>query len=129
MNKPKFSPPAIGGSSLLVIFALLTLCIFTLLSLSTVLSEKRLSDAAAQSVQDYYAADLLAEETFAKLRNGEISTETNPYRCTVPISEHQYLLAEFEKTEEQWHILHWQVIAESPEIITDSLPVWKGTMP
>ena len=75
MNKPKFSPPIIGGSSLLVIFALLTLCIFTLLSLSTVLSEKRLSDAAAQSVQDYYAADLLAEETFAKLRNGEISTD------------------------------------------------------
>ena len=72
-NSQKFSPPAIGGSSLLAIFALLTLCIFTLLSLSTVLAEKRLSEAAADGTVRYYAADLQAEETLAKLRSGEIT--------------------------------------------------------
>jgi len=129
MNKTKFSPPAIGGSSLLAIFAIVTLCIFTLLSISTVVSEQRLSEAAADSVIRYYAADLQAEETFARLRSGEIIPETDIYRCTFPIREHQYLFAEFEKVEGQWQILHWQVIAEAPGITTDPLPVWTGESP
>ena len=124
----KFSPPAIGGSSLLAIFALLTLCIFTLLSLSTVLAEKRLSEAAADSAVRYYAADLQAEETLAKLRAGEIAADTH-YQTSFPISQHQYLFVEFEKTEGQWQILRWQTVAEAPAITTDPLPVWDGNLP
>ena len=124
----KFSPPAIGGSSLLAIFALLTLCIFTLLSLSTVLAEKRLSEAAADSAVRYYAADLQAEETLARLRSGEITADTR-YQASFPISQHQYLFTEFENIDGDWQILRWQVIAEAPEITTDPLPVWDGNLP
>ena len=66
-----FSPAAVGGSSLLVIFAVLCLTVFALLSLSSVQAERRLADAATQSVVDYYQADLRAEEIFARLRDGE----------------------------------------------------------
>lgn len=129
----KFSPPAVGGSSLLAIFAVLTLCVFALLSLSTVLAEKRLSDAAADSVERYYAADLQAEEILARLKNGEIpeevTEENGTYRCTFSISQNQHLIAEFKNTHGEWQILRWQVIARSPELKDDSLPVWEGKKP
>ena len=43
-------PPAVGGSSLLVIFAVLCLTVFALLGLATVQANSRLSDASAQTV-------------------------------------------------------------------------------
>ncbi|MEG0780884.1 MAG: hypothetical protein RR426_09800, partial [Oscillospiraceae bacterium] len=72
MRKSEFSPPAVGGSSLLVIFAVLCLTVFSLLALSTVEANGRLSLAMAQSVEDYYAADCAAEEILSRLRAGEV---------------------------------------------------------
>ena len=54
--------PAIGGSSLLVIFTVLCLTIFALLGLETVRASCRLTDSAAQSVSSYYIADAQAQE-------------------------------------------------------------------
>ena len=69
------SLPPIGGSALLVSFAVLCLTVLALLSLSTVLAERRLSDAAAEAAVAYYEADLQAETVFAKLRAGETVPE------------------------------------------------------
>lgn len=41
-KKQRFSPPAIGGTSLLVVFAVLCLTVFALLSLTTVQADVRL---------------------------------------------------------------------------------------
>lgn len=129
-KQTRFSPPAVGGSSLLVIFAVLTLSVFALLSLSTAQAEKRLSDAAAQSVTAYYGADCQAEEVFARLRNGEtvegVTQDDNIYRYRCYISENQYLAVELKEADGIWQILRWQSIA-SPEPIKEStLPVWDG---
>ena len=70
-KKEGMAPPALGGSSLLVAFAVLALTVFALLSLSTVQADVRLADASAQAVTDYYAADCQAQEILARLRNGE----------------------------------------------------------
>ena len=43
-----FAPPALGGASLLVIFAVLALTVFALLSLSTVRADVRLGDATTR---------------------------------------------------------------------------------
>ena len=61
-DKGSFAPPALGGISLLVVFAVLCLTVFALLSLSTVRADERLSDASAQAVKNYYAADCKAQE-------------------------------------------------------------------
>lgn len=131
-KRTRFSPPAIGGSSLLAIFAIVTLCVFALLSLSTVLAEKRLSNAAARSVENYYAADLQAEEILAQLKNGEIPEEVTGengiFRCVIPISDSQSLVAEFTDSD-GWQILRWQTIARSPDMSDDNLPVWNGNAP
>ena len=56
-EKRRFLPAAVGGSSLLVIFAVLCLTVFALLALSTVQADGRLSQKTAQAVAEYYDAD------------------------------------------------------------------------
>ena len=125
----QISAPAVGGSSLLVIFAVLCLTVFALLSLSTVLAEKRLSDAAARGVTAYYAADLEAERIFAGIRSGKpiagVQQRGNVYSYACAISEKQVLMVEIEKTESGWKVLRWQnvPITEENEAV---LPVWNG---
>ena len=123
------SAPAIGASALLVIFAVLCLTVFALLSLSTVLAEKRMADASAQAVCDYYEADLQAERIFALLRSGEIpagvETEGSIYCYSCPVTENQILNVELKKEDEAWEIILWQVEAHS-EPVSDTLIVWDG---
>ena len=68
----RVSVPIVGGSSLLVIFAVLCLTVFALLGLSTMQAGTRLSQTTMQAVSAYYQADCQAEEVFARLRSGEL---------------------------------------------------------
>lgn len=123
------SVPAIGGSSLLVIFAVLCLTVFAMLSLSTVQAEKRMADASAAAATAYYEADLEAERIFARLRTGEtvsgVLENGGIYSYSCMISENQILEVELQKEENTWTVLRWQVIARS-EPISETLPVWDG---
>ena len=65
MSKKRKGITLTGGSSLLVIFAVLCLTVFALLTLSTVKADLRLADAAVHSVMEYYSADCAAEEILA----------------------------------------------------------------
>lgn len=110
-----FSPPMVGGSSLLVIFGVLCLIIFTLLALGTVRADSRLSDASAQSVQAYYEADLQAQTIFAQLRAGQLPEGVTRqdtvycYRC--PISDTQELVVELENRDGTWSVLRYQSVS------------------
>ena len=55
-KKQRLSVPVVGGSSLLVIFAVLCMTVFALLSLSTVLADGRLNQASVEAVSAYYTA-------------------------------------------------------------------------
>ena len=78
-----FAPPALGGSSLLVVFAVLALTVFALLSLSTVRADVRLGDATEKMVSGYYAADVKAQEILAKLRTGAPLPEDVEFETTI----------------------------------------------
>lgn len=137
------TPPALGGSSLLVAFAVLALTVFALLSLSTVQADVRLADASAQAVSDYYAADCEAQEILARLRNGEavegVFNDLDPgmpytpyysvYRYTVPISDTQELQVEagLGGSAPKWyHILRWQAVPTVEWEPDDTLDLWDG---
>ena len=128
-RREKIAAPAVGGSSLLVAFAVLCLTVFALLALTTARAEKRLSDQAAQAVADYYRADLEAERIFARLRAGEsvpgVQEEQGIYRYHCPVSRNQTLWVELGRSGDCWRVIRWQTTASSEEI-NQNLPVWDG---
>ena len=130
-KKQRLSVPVVGGSSLLVIFAVLCMTVFALLSMSTVLADGRLNQASVEAVSAYYTADTQAEEIFAKLRQGELPeevTETNGiYTYSCPISENQALQVELQKTAEGWKVLRWQAVVAA-EWEEDTLNLWDGEL-
>ena len=64
--------PSVGSCALMVMFSVLCLVVFSLLSLQTALAQQRLSQANAQSVAQWHRADLESQEIFARLRQGEL---------------------------------------------------------
>ena len=120
--------PVIGGSSLLIIFAVLCLTVFALLGLSTVHANKRLSDISIQAVSDYYKADTEAEQILAQLRMGEIpegvSSDGNVFYYTCPISDTQQLQVVVQSGD--WRILRWQSISTETWQADESLNLWNG---
>ena len=142
-KKEAFSPPALGGSSLLVAFAVLALTVFALLSLSTVRADVRLGDAAAAAVKGDYAADVQAQEILARLRGGETPVEGTAhgedswhdprftrYTYAVPISDTQELQVEVlvDRTDGSYSVLRWQSVPVGEWEPDTSLTVWDGGM-
>ena len=130
-DKGSMSPPALGGVSLLVVFAVLCLTVFALLSLSTVRADQRLSDASAQAVKDYYAADCKAQELLARLRFGETPEEvwTDGTLCgyTIPISDTQELQVEVDvRGTGDYTVLRWQAVPIGEWEMNEELDLWDG---
>lgn len=130
MNKKSMRFPPIGGSSLLVIFAVLCLTVFALLSLSTAQAGGRLSDASAQAVSDYYRADCRAEEILAQLRSGQlpegVSVEDGVYSYTCPISDTQALAVSVRLDRDHYTVLRWQAVSTIEWTPDESIDLWDG---
>lgn len=126
------TPAAVGGISLLVIFIVLCLTVFALLSLSSVQADGRLSTASAEAVRAYYAADCEAEEILAQLRQGNIPEEVavsgNRYCYECVVTDTQKLVVEAEITGEDYRILRWQTESTLLWQGDDGLQLWDGTL-
>ena len=128
----RFSVPVVGGSSLLVMFAVLCLTIFALLGLSTVQADQRLSQASADSIFDYYRGDLQAEQILAQLRRGEVPAgvcvQDHLYSYSCPVSQTKRLDVTVEECEGTWHVLRWQVVSLVEWEVDERLDVWDGDL-
>ena len=71
MREGKNPAPMVGGSSLLVIFAVLCLTVFAMLSLTQTQADRRLARNSWSAVTGYYRADCQAQEILSRLRAGE----------------------------------------------------------
>ena len=118
-----------GGSALLVIFSVLCLTVFSLLTYSTARADARLNEASVRAVTMYYEADLQAEKILAQLRGGqfpECVTYTNDicsYSC--PITDTQHLQVQVRNADGKWEILQWQAIS-TIEYRENEWSVWDG---
>jgi hypothetical protein len=121
----------VGGSSLLVIFAVLCLTVFALLGLSTVQADGRLSDSAAQAVSDYYEADCQAETILADLRSGQVpegvTRSGDIYSYTCAVSDTQQLQVEVRLDGADYTVLRWQLVSVAHWQPDQSLDLWDGT--
>jgi len=127
------APPAVGGSSLLVIFAVLCLTVFALLSLSTVQADRRLAEASAEAVQKYYEADVKAEVLLASIRQGQVLAEAvekngEVYYYRQKVSEVQALEVEVKVSDEEYEIMRWQLVSTTEWEEDDSMDVWSGSL-
>lgn len=132
-KRRRFSPPVVGGSSLLVMFAVLCLTVFALLALSTVQADRRLSDASARSVEAYYEADCRAEEIFARIRAGEtpegVTEADGVYTYGCEISGTQELRVSVQVKDGSWIVLQWSTVSTADWQEDDSLDLWDGATP
>lgn len=128
--KTTHSSPAVGGSSLLVIFSVLCLVILALLTLTTAQAEKRLSDSNLSACTTYYEADRHAEEIFARLRAGQmpegVQRIDDHYHYSIPITAYQSLQVQLQH-QDGWQVLRWQTVVTSYPDIDETLPVWNGS--
>ena len=114
-RKENIFVPTIGGTSRLVMFAVLCLTVFALLTLGTVQADRRLSDASLNASLDYYAADVRAETIFAQIREGNVpenvTVEDNIYSYSCPISDRQVLMVQLSREGSSWKVLQWQAVS------------------
>ena len=137
-----------GSVSLIVIFAVLCLTVFSVLSLSTAISEKKLAERSAEAVRAYYAADLVCSEktdaVLEALKSGADAAEiasraaefgmevlsSNPavtvLGCSEPVSESQALRVELTISGDGMRIGSWCVCDTGDWTPDTSLEVWDG---
>lgn len=135
-QKKRFSPPAAGGVSLLVVFAVLCLTVFALLSLTTVQADVRLADASAQAAADYYAADLEAQTILARLRNGERPEGVTftgsgllraEYTCRISDTQELQVSVILQGISGREYVIErWQAVPSAEWESDESLDLWNG---
>ena len=122
----------VGGTSLLLIFSVLCLTVFAVLSLSTAKAGDQLSLSSEQSVLEYYAADTEAEEILATLRRGGyvdgVEEEDSVYSYSCPVNERTSLFVEVRIDGTEYEILRWQTAVEE-SMIEENWDVWDGVSP
>ncbi|MCL2386599.1 MAG: hypothetical protein FWC89_03515 [Defluviitaleaceae bacterium] len=132
----------IGSASIVLIFAVLCLAIFAVISLVPALNEQTLIETEVRLVQSFHAADALAEQILAEIlelnevpeevRGIEISAywdwdllaEVISFIC--PISDTKGLLVTISRDFDSYEILTWRMINMAEWEADDRLNVWQG---
>ena len=139
-----------GTISLVLIFAVLCLTIFAVLTLSTANAEKALVHRAASFVTSYYEADTQAtrikahiieshqNETFLDSL-GEIESAFNveiayeqvgrndmSVAFVYEINDSHNLSVKLRLTDDRAFVLEWRVVYFKPWEFDDTIPVWDG---
>lgn len=133
----------VGSASIMLIFAVLCLTVFALISLSVAENDKMLVDTEAKLVTEYYFADELAERVLAEILAADVvpgeilgvsvdtrwdwdlTAEIAAFNC--PISDVKDLSVRVAIGEDMaYSILEWKMVSTGEWIIDDSLNVWIG---
>ena len=112
-----------GGSSLIVIFGVLCLVVFSVLALSGSLAGGRLESASVDATTAYYEADSKAEEKLAELRE---TGKDGTYNYSVDISDSQSINVSVKIKGDSYEIISWQTNYTAQWQSDDSLILWDG---
>ncbi|MCR5278718.1 MAG: hypothetical protein K6E19_04675 [Lachnospiraceae bacterium] len=134
----------VGISSILFIFVILCLVSFAILSLSSAMSDWKLTSRVADNTTAYYTACNQAEEMLEGLdktlsevyesgisRTGYFERVGKKQTFNIPIGEYQSLNVEVKITypesagEKFYEVTSWNVEASAEMEFDETLPVWK----
>lgn len=128
IKKTSYPPVTIGVSFMLVIFLILSMVIFAVLSFSTAQKDYNYSQKYAALTTEYYTASAKAEEKLAEIdqeiKNGEITESTIEF--TVPINDSkilQVVLKVHPEQSDRYTITTWKQITTTTWEGDESLPV------
>ena len=141
MDDKKTPKISIGITSMTVILCVLCLTVFSVLSLSTALTERKLAEKRAVSVQNYYNAETEAAEIVNELQkkweNGEdvfdyankngVVVKDNYFFFHKAIDDGQELSVVLQYND-GFDILEWKVVSTADWTPDESLHVWDGEM-
>ena len=131
-----------GAVSLVMIFCVLCLAVFSVLTLATADRERNLAELTARSAAEYYAADCQAVEIVASLRDGytvpadvEIRHTSSEHpdgpveeaEFSVPINDDLALDVAVRLRGGTCEILRWQTTSTGEWEIDESMDIWDGT--
>lgn len=121
----------LGTSSLILIFIVLCLATFGLLSLSSAAGDLKLAEKNAGAVQGYYEADIQGERFIHLADEGllgdEYRTDTGRIVTDIPMDFGQALHIELEPADGgPCRVVCYQVYNREEYGIDDSMPVWTG---
>jgi len=132
----------VGSASIVLVFAVLCLTVFSLITFVVAGNDKSLVDTEAQLVVGYYEADALAERIVAdimeadeipeEVRGVEITTywdmdmdaEITYFLC--PISDQKSLYVRLAVRNDSYDILSWRMYDTDDWTFDDSMDVWQG---
>ena len=132
----------VGSASIVLVFAVLCLTVFSLITFVVASNDKALVDAETFLVTGYYEADTLAEHILAELLaadtlpsqvqgieirsqwNDELDMETTHFLC--PISDIKALYVNLAFHEDSFDILSWRMYDTDDWIFDTSINVWSG---
>jgi len=132
----------IGSASIVLVFVVLCLTIFAVISLVPALTERNLADAEVRLVQDFFAADALAEQILAELLlldetpesifgieiysywNWDLIIEIVSF--VLPVSDTHLLYVSAGLDFDEYHIFAWQMILADQWQADDGIDVWDG---
>ncbi|MGN0312803.1 MAG: hypothetical protein ACI4CC_08505 [Lachnospiraceae bacterium] len=129
MNRKTNLSMPVGGSSLLVIFAVLSLTVFALLVLATVKADSRMSVESTNAIKDYYEADLEAERILGELRAGKevegVTKQEGIYAFSCEISDTQVLSVIAAIDGEKYEIYQWKAVPSKEWSPEEYIKVWE----
>jgi len=132
----------VGSASIVLVFAVLCLTVFSLITFVVAGNDKALVDAETRLITGYYEADTLAEHIVADLINAdtmpsevrgieissqwsdELNMETTYFLC--PISDVKALYVNLAFHGDSFDILSWRMWDTDEWEIDTSINVWSG---
>ena len=132
----------VGSASIVLVFAVLCLTVFSLITFVVAGNEKALVEAEASLVTGYYEADALAEHIIAELLekdtipseirgieigsqfNEKYGVETTYFFC--PISDIKALYVSLILRDDSFDILSWRMWDTDEWEFDDTINVWSG---
>ena len=121
-----------GAVSLVMIFCVLCLAVFSVLTLAAADREAKLCEMTAGHAADYYRADYDATVIVAQLRSGaapdvEINWEGDTASFRLPVGDSLGLDVAVSVRGGTCEILRWQTVYTASWEMDDFLELWDGT--
>ena len=143
-NEKRTAGVHVGSASLVLIFAVLCLTVFSTLSFVTAAQERELAEKSAQAIEQYYAADWQCEEQYEQilqeLQNGtpveklpeildiQVTKQKNGYEIcySKEIDAYQQLQVVLFASNGNLQTRQWCVKNIQQQTYDDILEVWDG---